>query len=724
MPRKQKTVSIAGYARISNDDNLGSESTTIETQKSLMQEYVNKHFPNSDLSFYEDRDISGYTFEQRPGYQKMRKNLVEFHEVMILNDLSRFARRNGRGLVELEDLRDMGIRIISISEGIDYPAKDDWLAIQIYFFVNEMPVTQTSKKVRNIIAHRQRLADWICSAPYGYRIVSEAGKRRFQPDAAAIPVIQMIFKLYSQGWGYAKIAKHLTDMNLPTPTMLEKERVESDGSTYNGTPATEWSPISISGILQNDFYIGTFRTKKYGRTKINGKDKKLDKDQHNVFERHHEAVIDDQTFLLAQREREARGNVGYRGVKKYNNYYSGLIFCGDCQAPMFAMSRKDLKPAYTCGTYHRHGRKGCTSHHTRIDTLDTAIKAYVTRLRNGSESLLHELEKSIAVEETHFLDNADTLESLDIKLQKAKDELKETQRAKIRAIVKNPGQEELVEDSYAEIETELIAKIDGLQNQALLITDSQNALIQTNRIARSVIEVFDSILQKETLSRKDVNILIQRITVYTDHIDIQLYPDIDQLLSATIEETAANFKLGSIDIESETAAVPQSSRNRRDKVYTVNIVRDGDPLEIYTDKDGGVIFRKYSLMGGLSEFSAQLCETLHKTTGRTVIITDRDSCLSVAGGAKKILTDQRISSHLEHIMEERQIYRQQGESDPIPVSRDSEEYCIETAAPIISEGDVLGCVVFSGTRDNLRSGEIEVKLAQTIASFLGKHMES
>lgn len=153
-------------------------------------------------------------------------------------------------------------------------------------------------------------------------------------------------------------------------------------------------------------------------------------------------------------------------------------------------------------------------------------------------------------------------------------------------------------------------------------------------------------------------------------------------------------------------------------------IREGDPLEIYTDKDGGVIFKKYSLMGGLGDFAAQLCETLHKTTGRIVIITDRDSCISVAGNARKSLTDKRISPRLEQIMEGRQIYQYQKDSDPVPVCEDSDEFFIETVSPILSEGDVLGSVVFSGTRDNLSSDEIEVKLAQTIAGFLGKHMES
>ncbi len=153
-------------------------------------------------------------------------------------------------------------------------------------------------------------------------------------------------------------------------------------------------------------------------------------------------------------------------------------------------------------------------------------------------------------------------------------------------------------------------------------------------------------------------------------------------------------------------------------------IREGDPLEIYTDKEGGVIFRKYSLMGGLADFSGQMCETLNKTTGQIAVITDRDTCLSVAGCARRELVDKRVSAELESIMEGRQIYQYSGEGEMLPVCEENGKYFIAAAAPILSEGDVLGCVLFAGTEEGKRTGEIEYKLVQTIAGFLGRHMEN
>ena len=162
---------IAGYTRISFDDDLDRDNTSIENQKAIIEDFVKHKFPGSRLTFYEDRDRSGYTFEQREGYQRMRREMMAHRiDILVVKDFSRFSRRNSRGLVELEDLRDAGIRIISIGDGIDYPNDDDWLKIQFQFLINEMPVTDTSKKVKNVIRRRQADGKWICAAPYGYLV--------------------------------------------------------------------------------------------------------------------------------------------------------------------------------------------------------------------------------------------------------------------------------------------------------------------------------------------------------------------------------------------------------------------------------------------------------------------------------------------------------------------------------------------------------------------------
>ncbi len=151
-------------------------------------------------------------------------------------------------------------------------------------------------------------------------------------------------------------------------------------------------------------------------------------------------------------------------------------------------------------------------------------------------------------------------------------------------------------------------------------------------------------------------------------------------------------------------------------------IREGDPLEIFTERDGEVIFKKYSPMGELSEFAGQICDSLFKTTGATALICDRDSVISVAGGSRKELLDKSVSHQLEEIMEKRGLWRAEVRVSQ-PVCEGQSELCISVAAPILSAGDVLGCVVFAAAKDSSPHGETESKLAQAVAAFLGKQME-
>ena len=727
-----ETFEIAGYCRISVDDELDRDNVSIENQKAIMEDFVRHRFPGSILTFYEDRDRSGYTFEQREGYQAMRKGLMSHqYDILIVKDFSRFSRRNSRGLVELEDLRDAGVRIISIGDNIDFPNDDDWLKIQFQFLINEMPVTDTSKKVKNVIKRRQADGRWICAAPYGY-IINK--RQEFEVVPTEADIVRTIFRLYNdEGLGYKKIAGYLTDQGIPTPRMAERDRKEAAGEEYKRQVKPAWAIVTVQGILDNDFYIGTLRQGKYTRKKINGRDVRQDEEEQIVIEHHHQAVIDYRTFATTRALREKRTVSHYRGVKKYDNVYSGFLVCGDCGAPLFAMSRGDLRPAYTCGTYHRRGRKGCTSHHIRADKLDELLKSYVRQVMEHSAGMIQRLNEDLAREREDVAETEQSADHLAEVLADLQEELKVTKRQRIRDLMKHPDQEELLEQTYDELEQELQKKIEGIGHQIDLLSDRRNTIIQVNRAARTALEVFQDILDKDRLDRRDLELILRQIKVYEDHLEIQLQADVDSILrSGTLPEApaeataaqgdAANFKQGMGLLPPVTLV--QTSSKRPDKVFHTNVISDGDPLEIYTDKDGGVIFKKYSLMGGLSDFANQMCETLNKTTGRVSVITDRDTCIAVAGTARRELADKRVSGDLESIMEGRQIYQRSEGDSPLPICEENDKYQLEVAAPILSEGDVLGCVTFISTPGDPPTGDSEYKLAQAIAGFLGRHMES
>ncbi len=725
----QETYSICGYTRISVDLEEGRDNTSIENQKAIIEEFVRQKFPGSSLDLYVDRDRSGYTFEQREDYQKMRKLMLKNqYDILIVKDLSRFSRRNSYGLVELETLRDAGIRIISIGDNIDYPTNEDWMRIQIYFFMNEMPVTDTSKKVKSVINRRQKDGKWICAVPYGYRLLS--GKSgAFEVDEPAAEVVRKIFELYNDGWGYKRISNWLTDEGIPTPRMRENAYRQSRGEDVKRKAKTAWSIVSVQGILDNDFYIGTLRQRKHTRKKINGKDVKLDELDQIVFENHHTPIVDMQTFALTRQIRHDRKEQNYNGGRKYINPYSGLLRCGDCGAPMFSLSRPDLPGTYVCGSYHRRGLKGCNAHYTKIACLDAAVKHAIRQVRDNADGMIEHLQKAILDEEKRLTQVPTASDSLEEQLGNLTAELKAVKSQKLRDCVRHPENREVIEETYDSLEADLTSQIESTKNQLRLCIDAKQTLKQITNTARTVIEVFDRILAAEHLSHKDLTFVVERITVYSDSIEVALKSDVQKLLCSgvcktdEIDESATVIQLSTNHPSKELKLLIECENEPKNSDFAVNGFSNGDPLEIYTDKDGEVIFKKYSPIGELSDFAAQICDSLHKSTDAIAAVCDRDAVIAVAGGAKRELLDKRISAGLEHIMEGRSSYRFNGGSC-IPVSDGEEKFCVSVAAPVVSEGDVMGCVLFICQNGGGACSDIEFTLAQTVASFLGKQMES
>lgn len=720
---------IAGYCRISVDEEMDKDNTSIENQKAIISDYVTRTFPQSQLDFFADRDRSGYTFEQRENYQVLRKKLFnKEYDILIIKDFSRFSRRTSRGLVELEDLRDAGMRIISIGDGIDFPTSDEWMAIQFRFLVNEMPVTDTSKKVKAVIKHRQEEGKWICAVPYGY-VMQNSKTMKFAVDEPSAEIVRKVFQLYAEGWGYKRIANYLTDQHIPTPRKVEEMRKEAEGEEYAVRSKSEWSIVTISTILSNDFYIGTLRQRKYRRKKINGGDEKLQEIDHIVIANNHEAIVDFKLFSVVQEQMKQRSKSNYRGVKKFDNVYTGHLFCGDCGSPMFSMSRADLPPAYRCGTYHKRGIKGCTSHHTRVDMLDELLKAFIRKVRDNSEAMLAQLQESIDREQKETSSSKTVVEVLMQRIEDLKTELKFLSRQHVKDIAKHPEREDMLEEVYQEQVDDLMRQIEGFRNQIQLATDKHNAIISVNRTAKTVMEVFDTILNKDSLNKADVDFIIDRIDVYTDRVDIKLKPDIDALLRTGVpaelmteqEAVTINFKSGTK--KSDNFSPIAQIRTSKGEILSVNVISEGDPLEIYTNNDGEVIFRKYSAISEMSENAAYVAEVMYKTAGCPVVIFDKDHVVASAGVPKREFAERRITGQLEELMENRgQFFCPDGRSNNFYPAEGVERTAI-AALPIITAGDVSGAVAFMTSEKTTEATDLQKSLISAAAQFLSKQIE-
>ena len=156
-------------------------------------------------------------------------------------------------------------------------------------------------------------------------------------------------------------------------------------------------------------------------------------------------------------------------------------------------------------------------------------------------------------------------------------------------------------------------------------------------------------------------------------------------------------------------------------------IKEGDPLEIFTDREGQVILKKYSPIGELSEFATGYAETLAKTTGHIACITDKDTIIAVSGGSKKEFLEQDVSQELEKLMEDKEVYTSKENSDmAMPITKNDtneKKNKSQIVYPIISNGDTIGTVILMSKDSNTKMNEVEKKVAQSAASFLGSQME-
>ena len=151
-------------------------------------------------------------------------------------------------------------------------------------------------------------------------------------------------------------------------------------------------------------------------------------------------------------------------------------------------------------------------------------------------------------------------------------------------------------------------------------------------------------------------------------------------------------------------------------------IREGSPLEIYTDRDGEVIFRKYSMMDGISDLASHLCDAIHTVTGRCVMVTDRDTVLAVSGAPRRDYCDKGISPELEQVMRARSISCP-GPQEQVPIAVGADSFTVSVAVPILAQSDVAGCVVLARSPGEGGAGTSERTLISAAAAFLGKSLD-
>ena len=357
------------YPRLSHEDELQGESNSISNQKRILETYA-KQNGFSNLRWYTDDGYSGANF-QRPGFQAMLAD-IEAGKVgtVIVKDMSRLGRNYLQvGMYTEMIFPQKGVRFIAINDGVDSAqGENDFAPLRNIF--NEWLVRDTSKKIKAVKRSKGMSGKPITSKPvYGYLMDED---ENFIIDEEAAPVVRQIYSLCLAGNGPTKIARMLTEQQIPTPGTLEYRRT---GSTRRYHPGYEckWATNTVVHLLENREYTGclvNFKTEKPSYKLKHSIENPPEKQA--VFENHHEPIIDRETWERVQELRKQR--------KRPNRYdevglFSGILFCADCSSVMYQQryqTDKRKQDCYICGSYKKR-TADCTAHFIRTDLLTAGV---------------------------------------------------------------------------------------------------------------------------------------------------------------------------------------------------------------------------------------------------------------------------------------------------------------------------------------------------------------
>ena len=529
---------IDGYVRLSRDDNKRNYSS-IENQKKIIQQYAEEN--NMIIRhIYEDDGISGYSFN-RPDFQKMMASLDTIN-IIVAKDLSRIGRHNAKVLLFLEEMEEMGKRVILIDDNYDSFYSDDDI-IGIKTWDNERHVKNTSRKVKRIKRMEQESGTLVSQTPFGYTR-HPLNKQMILIDEEAAAILNLEKEIYLDGNGIRKTAEILSERGVPTPSMIDKERHESLGLVYNKQVAYQWSYGMVKDTLFNDYNNGVLRTHKRERVTINGKDKKVPKENQYIFPNHHPKIFDDNTMKLLNEVKDSRHHSQYRGQRAHVNLFSGCLYCKDCGWKLTAINRPNRGKYYVCGTYNKKGKQFCQhAHLVTEETLMDALVKYLVLCRDSLADIIQNFDLSKLKVETYT--PTDSKQRLEAELEKVKEELKVLITQKVKEITANPSMNEIITETYAALQSDKMERISAIEKTLQDLTKEPHIPSTTIKPSlQTALDILNEVLEKKELSRKDIEVLVEKIIVDKDgNVDIYLKHGLGNLAAYDFKADKENLKL-------------------------------------------------------------------------------------------------------------------------------------------------------------------------------------
>ena len=498
------------YERLSRDDELQGESNSISHQKQMLEEFARRNnLPNP--RHFTDDGVSGTRFD-RPGFLAMMEEVEAGRvEAIVIKDMSRLGRDYLKVGQVMEILRQRGVRLIAINDGVDSLKGDDDFT-PFRNIMNEFYARDTSRKIRSVFKSKGMSGKHLTGTViYGY--LWDEKREHWLVDEEAAEVVRRIFSLTMEGYGPYQISKLLSEAKVEIPAVHLARFDEGVNRTKPVKDPYGWGSSTIVSILKKREYLGhtvNFKTRKHFKDK---KSHYVDESEWTIFENTHEAIIDKETFDNVQR---VRGNAR-RYPDGFGEAYplTGLMYCADCGGKMYVHRTYNGKrvPQYTCGQYGKYpiGSLCPTQHRIKAEAVLTLIADMLRTIAEYSRNDRAEFIRT--VQETQAAQQTADISKKRKRLAAAQKRAGELERL-ICKIYEDNALGKLPDARYEALDAQYAKEQDALNAEITELEKAVTGYEQSRKSAEKFIALIDKYENFDTLTNIMLNEFVEKILVH------------------------------------------------------------------------------------------------------------------------------------------------------------------------------------------------------------------
>ena len=498
------------YERLSRDDELQGESNSISNQKQMLEDFARRNgLPNP--THFTDDGISGTRFD-RPGFLAMMEEVEAGRvEAIVIKDMSRLGRDYLKVGQVMEVLRQRGVRLIAINDGVDSLNGDDDFT-PFRNIMNEFYARDTSRKIRSVFKSKGMSGKHLTGTViYGY--LWDEKREHWLVDEEAAAVVRHIFALAMEGYGPYQIATKLSEEKIEMPAVHLARYGEGVNKNKTFADIYRWSASTVVEILKKREYLGhtvNFKTRKHFKDK---KSHYVDESEWTIFENTHEAIIDQETFDNVQR---IRGN-----ARRYPDGFgeahplTGLMYCADCGGKMYVHRTYNGKrvPQYTCGQYGKYpiGSLCPTQHRIKAEAVLTLIADMLRAIAEYSRNDRAEFIRT--VQETQVAQQTADISKKRKRLAAAQKRAGELERL-ICKIYEDNALGKLLDARYEALDAQYAKEQDALNAEIMELEKAVTGYEQSRKSAEKFIALIDKYENFDTLTNTMLNEFVEKILVH------------------------------------------------------------------------------------------------------------------------------------------------------------------------------------------------------------------